>query len=85
MFAAWLETWKVFVSLSGHVDHLGSPCLCFLDYQAQISIPVISVLSIYSFLIRAQCIFMTLALYFSAEEALGGVLCAKYRRIGRVT
>ena len=46
----------VFVSLSGHVDHLGSPCLCFLDYQAQISIPVISVISIYSFLIRAQCI-----------------------------
>ena len=30
-------------------------------------------------------IFMTLAVYFSAEEALRGVLCAKYRTIGRVT
>ena len=35
----------VFVSLSDQVDHLGSPCLCFLDYQAQISIPVIRVFS----------------------------------------
>ena len=40
----------------GREDHLGSPCLCFLDYQAQIGIPVIGVLSIYTFLIRAQCI-----------------------------
>ena len=56
MFAAWLETCKsfclsffdqvknksfVFVSLSSQEDHLSSPCLCILDYQAQIR-PVIN-------------------------------------------
>ena len=43
--AAWLETWKKVLSLFLYQAHLGSPCLCFLDYQAQISIPVIRVFS----------------------------------------
>ena len=46
----WPPGWKpgkdlVFVSLSSQEHHLGSPCLGFLDYQAQISIPVIRVFS----------------------------------------